>query len=84
MPDLHPDDFEGRYAMCPLCKHDNVPLVLVSHGRVVFEEHPIPLPVGAHPAPVDPGARFNPRGTEATWARVRCPVSGSPLMERIT
>lgn len=79
MPELNPDDFDGRYALCPVCRRDNVPLRR-HEGRVVFDEHPVAMVVGAHPAPIDPGARYNPRKRETTWARVRCPLSLAPLM----
>lgn len=79
---LDPADFDGRYAMCPLCRRDNVRLSL-REDRVVFDEHPVPMIVAAHPAPVDTGLRFDPRELDPTWttiAHVRCPVSLSPLM----
>ena len=78
-PELVVDDFLDRYATCPLCRRDNVLLRYYS-GNVVFEEHPMPLIVVAHPAPIDPGTRYNPRELEATIARVRCAASLAPLM----
>ena len=76
---MNPDDFLDRYAMCPLCRRDNV-RIRDHAGSVVLDDHPIGIVVGAHPAPIDPGARFNPRAMEATYARVRCPASLAPLM----
>jgi hypothetical protein len=76
---VNPDDFLDRYAMCPLCRCDNV-RIRDHAGAVVLDEHPMRVGVGAHPAPIDPGARYNPRAAEATFARVRCPASLAPLM----
>jgi len=73
------DNFLDRYATCPLCRRDNV-LLRFFDGNVVFNEHPMPFPVVANPAPVDPGARFNPRAAEAELARVRCPASHAPIV----
>lgn len=71
--------FDKRYAACPLCRRDNV-LLRYCSGSVALDEHPMPIPIIAHPEPVDPGARFNPRATEATYARLRCPASLAPLV----
>lgn len=71
--------FDKRYTVCPVCCRDNVLLRYYS-GGVALEEHPVPTPIVAHPAPVDPGARFNPRAAEATYARLRCPASLAPLI----
>jgi hypothetical protein len=72
-------EFADRYAACPLCRRDNV-LLHYYAGQVVLAEHPLPMPILAHPAPIDPGARYNPRAAEAKIARVRCPASGEPLV----
>ena len=73
------EQFDKRYATCPLCRRDNVLLRYYS-GGVAIDEHPMPIPVIAHPEPVDPGARYNPRAAEATFARARCPASLAPLV----
>ena len=78
---MNPDDFLDRYAMCPLCQRGNIQLRYYANN-VVFDEHSMAADVVAHPAPIDPGARFNPRATEATYARLRCPASLAPLMPR--
>lgn len=77
--ELDVDTFRERFAMCPLCLRPNVRLVWL--GGVAFDEHPMGVMVVAHPAPIDPGARFNPRATEATYAHARCPMSHAPLMK---
>lgn len=74
------EEFDGRFAMCPLCRRDNVRLCFYA-GSVVFDEHPVPIVVIAHPVPIDSGARFNPRAMEASYARVRCPASLAPLVQ---
>lgn len=79
MSELNIDDFRDRYATCPLCQRSNVGLRWYANN-MVFDEHPVPVNVVAHPAPIDGGARFNPRAMEATHARVRCPASLAPLM----
>ena len=70
---LNPDDFVGRFAMCILCRRDHVQLRLYA-GNVVFDEHTMPLCLVALPA-------HEPRATEATFARVRCPASLAPLVQ---
>lgn len=70
---VNPDDFVGRFAMCVLCRRDSVQLRFYA-GNVVFDEHAMPLVLVALPA-------HEPRTTEATYARVRCPASFAPLVQ---
>ena len=69
---MRPDDFVGRFAMCLLCRRDSVQQLRLYAGNVVIDEHAMPLTLVALPA-------HEPRTTEATYARVRCPASLAPL-----
>jgi hypothetical protein len=72
-----PDDFDGRYMQCPLCRRDNVRLRFYA-GGVVLDEHSIPMPALAFPDPVDPDASHDM--SKAKLVRIYCPASLSPVL----